>query len=496
MKTKKNVVWLKRDLRLHDHNPFFEAEKAEIDYVAIYIFEPSMCSYPDCSDRHLQFVYHSLLKMNAWLKDKGRQVTLFYAEAEEVFEFLCDEYDLENVYSYQESGIRLTWERDKRIAKLLCSRQVRWKEFQRDGILRGIQNRQHWDKSWYASAYGPIVHNQYANTEDVTLNHPFSLPDSFKKKVALYPDSFQKPGEEYAWKYLRSFCDDRGKNYAFHISKPTESRKSCGRLSPYLAWGNLSIRQVYQYVNAHENYTKYKRGFNGLLTRLKWHCHFIQKFEMECDYEKRCVNRGYESLSYANDLKLIDAWKNGTTGFPLVDACMRCLKATGWLNFRMRAMLVSVFCHHFDCDWRKGVYHLAQLFLDYEPGIHFTQFQMQAGTTGVNTIRMYNPVKQSLEHDPEGVFIKKWVSELRDMPQQFIHEPWKLSVLERELKGLSISYPSPVVDITERGKVARAKIWGHRKNAEVKQESRRIVATHTRNTRRPKGKSNKENEKK
>lgn len=107
MKTKKNVVWLKRDLRLHDHNPFFEAEKAEIDYVAIYIFEPSMCSYPDCSDRHLQFVYHSLLKMNAWLKDKGRQVTLFYAEAEEVFEFLCDEYDLENVYSYQEWGFVL-----------------------------------------------------------------------------------------------------------------------------------------------------------------------------------------------------------------------------------------------------------------------------------------------------------------------------------------------------------------------------------------------------
>lgn len=476
-----NIVWLKRDLRTQDHAPFLEAEKSELPYLIVYILEPQFCSYPDTSLRHLQFIFHSLLDMRNKLEKYQKEIHICYAEAINVFEQLKETFTIYSIFSYQESGVQWTFERDKAVKKFTKIHGINWKEFQRDGILRGIQNRNDWEKKWAHATFSPLIVNTFSSHKTCFWSNPFTLPNELLKQLESYPIALQPAGETFAWKYLTSFMQERGFNYSKHISKPGLSRKSCARISPYLAWGNLSNRQAFQFSKAHPNFAKHKRSFSNFQTRLIWRDHFIQKFEVECSYETTCINLGYEELEHPKNEQFIQAWKNGKTGYPLVDACMRCVVETGWINFRMRAMVVSFLCHHLYQDWREGVYFLAQQFLDYEPGIHYPQFQMQAGTTGINMVRIYNPVKQSYDQDPLGEFIRKWVPELKDVSNEFIHEPWKMTSLEQEMNGFILGkvYPFPLVELKASGKFAREQIWGHRKELTVQIENKRILSIHT-----------------
>ncbi|WMN62043.1 DNA photolyase family protein (plasmid) [Pseudoalteromonas xiamenensis] len=480
-----SVVWFKRDLRITDHKPLKEAIDRGKPVLLLYLFEPFLLADPHYEERHWRFVWQSLQDLNSQLAPYQARIYVLNADASNVFSTLSQHFSISCVYSHQEIGLQNTFQRDKDIHQQLEKLGIPWLEFQTGAVIRGLPTRVNWDKRWdeFMRAELDTPYLEEASWVDTTcLAHLIVNPErAWQHKHK----GMQTGGPTLGWLTLNDFFQERGKSYAYNISKPEASRVACSRLSPYLAWGNLSLREVYQAVLAHWHQKGFRRSVIALVSRLHWHCHFMQKFESECDMEFRPVNQGYAQFPYRtfpeinNDLA---AWKSGKTGIPLVDACMRCLHHTGYLNFRMRAMLVSVLTHHLNIDWRLGVTHLARLFLDFEPGIHYSQFQMQAGVTGTNTIRIYNPIKQAQEHDPDGVFIKKWLPELAEVPPAFTHDPSLLTQMETIMYGLreDSRYLNPIIDVNKASADARARLWAYRKRLDVRKENGRIIEKHVR----------------
>lgn len=478
-------------MRLIDHEPLFHALQQPLPVLLLYIFEPSVMAYDDSDERHWRFVFESIQDVQKRLTPKQFQLYYCHDEVENVFSKLASTFHIHSVFSHQEVGNKLTFDRDLHMQGFFQKHSIIWDEYQLHGVIRKLKSRKDWDKRWT---------QQMTDVPKIIKESQWNflrLDDEFYEEIKGNPiddsiiqrnKNFQQGGEYWAWRYLDNFIKERHVNYSKHISKPLLSRTGCSRLSPYLAYGNISMRMVYQYTMQHYDHSPNKRALSNFVSRLHWHCHFMQKFEDECRMEFENVNKAYDVLVKPKNEAYIQAWQNGTTGIPIVDACMRCLVQTGYINFRMRAMVVSFFVFNLWQDWRD-LHFLARQFLDYEPGIHYPQIQMQAGVTGINTIRIYNPIKNSEDHDPEGLFIKKWLPELEKIPPHLIHEPWKLSVMDQQLYECEIGkdYPFPIVDVEETRKYASDIVWSFRKKDEVKEEGKRILKKHVSN---PNSKSN------
>jgi deoxyribodipyrimidine photo-lyase len=478
-----NVVWLKRDLRLNDNEAIFNATQNKIPTLLLYVFEKSLENDAHYSPRHWNFIKQSIADINNELKNSNTHVLAVTSEVLQVFNTIQETYKIDSVFSHQETGLKITYERDKTFKRFCKNNQISWIENINNGIFRAMRNRTNWVSKWESYMNEPqfifdSAAENYLDTASIS-----ELEKTLEKtNLETVPDAiFQKGGTTMAGKYLQTFFDERYHYYSSNISKPLLARKSCSRLSPYIAWGNISSRQVLQKAATFRLNCTHKKQIDSFVSRLTWQAHFIQKFEMEEIMEFESVNKGFHSLKKKINKQYIDAWKMGQTGFPLIDASMRCLNETGYLNFRMRAMLVSFFTHNLWQPWQEATHHLSQMFLDFEPGIHFPQLQMQAGETGINMLRIYNPIKNSYEHDPDGEFIKKWVPELRNLPRAFVHEPYKMTYLDQQFNDfeIGINYPKPIVNMERTRKFASDFLWKMKKNPVVKEESSRILKLHT-----------------
>jgi deoxyribodipyrimidine photo-lyase len=270
-------------------------------------------------------------------------------------------------------------------------------------------------------------------------------------------------GRGQALTLMDSFRDGRVMGYARGMSSPLTAERACSRLSPHLAVGSISLREVVQGVTRSQPFQ----------ARLAWRDHFVQKLERQPDIETQCLQPSAEDLGRGTDG--LEAWAKGETGLPFLDACMRYLNATGWLNFRMRAMVTSVASYHLWLDWRATGAVLARRFTDYEPGIHWPQVQMQSGTTGINRPRIYNPIKQGWDQDPKGIFTRRWLPELAAVPDIHLQSPWKWEGAARVLGRV---YPEPMVDLASAGAAARLKLFSMRATPKARVEAIEVIERH------------------
>ena len=464
----KDIVLIHRNARMLDNPALFHGSKNQ-DYGVIFLYDQNYWQENGKSEIQLNFLLDCLEDFDGKLKEKNSQVCVFSGNHFDLQKWIEIHFPETIIHVNHSTDIGY-FRNDFNNFRDFFLKKEKIKLYSDFGIQVQAPNRDKWARDWEDQMSKPLLKEPYANQNIKKIDKPLEPLNLFLKDLQLSDkkcSSFQSGGSDQAYSLLDSFLKERCAGYSFKMSSPHEAEHSCSRLSPHIAFGSVSLREIYQKLLAELEITGHKKDLYSFKKRLYWHCHFIQKLETEPELEFCSMHPMSDELRHDVNSELIERWILGETGFPFLDACIQYLRKGGWINFRMRAMIMSFASYNLWQPWQKTSPLLAELFVDYEPGIHICQVQMQSGVTGINLPRIYSVLKQSKDQDPNADWIKAQIPKISNICTDKIHNA--------ELRDL---YFEKIVDPALTAKKARETIWASRSNIEFKKIAKEVYLKH------------------
>lgn len=435
---KRTVVWFRRDLRLFDHAPLYRAAMRGV-VIPVFIFDRALLHHPETAPARVEFMLDCLACLDQDLRQRGGRLILRYGNPVDELPQLVRETEAEGVYAYIDFERIYGRVRDARVNRALADAGMKIRWFEPPGTTPDLIRYPDYRDLWF----------EEMNATQVPAPPRVRVPDTLPSEpfpqlcdLGLVADGKPIPpgGIAPAREILNAFLTEKTDRYYWQLSYP--GAEATSGLSPYIKFGVISVRECYQAAKAldSDNF-KLKRSQSQFIARLRWGSGFAQRFRYLPQLEVRSLYSVFDEDGWTLDEGLYEAWQQGQTGFPIIDAAARCLMETGgWkqLNFRTRAIYSSFLSNLIGMDWRFGALHFMRHLIDGDCPIDHYQWAMQAGVTHCvdkTWTRIYNPGQAAVERcDPDGVFIKQWVPEVAHVPPEQLGLPPRLK-----------DYPPPIL---------------------------------------------------
>ncbi|GAP15696.1 deoxyribodipyrimidine photolyase [Longilinea arvoryzae] len=441
-----NIWWIRRDLRLEDNPALSAAIRDGAGVLPVFILDERLLANP--AEKRQAFLFAGLRELDADLRRLGSRLIVRSGDPVVELERLGREVPIESIFAEQDVS-PYARRRDAAVARQLKLQLVAGLNIQPVSAVLRADGRPYTLFTPYSRAWKALPAN------DCILPAPITLPlvpdiNSLDLPDWPAPDGFPA-GEREARRRLAKFLDAPIYDYA--VGRDRLDRNSTSALSPYLRFGMLSARQAAAAVRQAAGVapdTASRAGCEAWLNELIWRDFFQSILYHFPNVLGNAFRTGSHSISWRDDMRDLQAWQSGLTGYPVVDAGMRQLAATGWMHNRARMICASFLVKHLLIHWQAGERWFIQNLIDGDPAANNGGWQWVAGTgtDAAPYFRIFNPVLQGRKFDPDGHYVRRWLPELADVPSEYIHTPWKMSNTGQQEFHVILGqdYPTPIVE--------------------------------------------------